>query len=139
MVGVGRRASCYRSIDRVSRWRVALPARWRGQTRQFGIGLDTSSVGHCEPTQRSEKGALLLSNVLMKLAASERPRSVWEATFVGIGDFPFDMLWPASPDDVANMAAYHYSQRHERREVTVHSYRDFTPARWASFGWSEVK
>ena len=89
-----------------------------------------------------------MSNVLRKLDASERPRALYEATFTGKGDFPYDMLrfdgcWPATPDDVSRLATYRFMRpepaKQEQREVTLHSHRDFTPDRWASFGWYEVQ
>ena len=68
------------------------------------------------------------------------------ATFKGRGPFPLDMLrydccWPATGDDSAKMAECAYGQ--PPQEITVKCYaadrrRDFTPARWESFGWRLV-
>ncbi len=79
-----------------------------------------------------------------KLESGERPTHVYFAKVTGIGDFPFDMLrydacWPQDSQDVVNMTHVYReleTNRQIARTVKLKSFYQFTPARWASFGWN---
>ena len=69
-------------------------------------------------------------------------KKVWEFTVKGRAEFAFDMLrydacWPASQNDVAEMAPHYRSSKYsEVRQVTLKSeHGPPTEGRWASFGW----
>lgn len=67
----------------------------------------------------------------------------YTATFEGTGYFPFDMLrfdeaWVATSEGVHKMLPTP-SRPATVRRVGVVSYLGFTPARWASFGWTIVR
>ena len=79
-----------------------------------------------------------------KLAAADRPKSYWEFTVEGNGEFPWDMLrydrcWPASEDQIVALAPYHRGELFKNtRQVKMRGLNEPTPARWESFGWKVV-
>jgi len=78
-----------------------------------------------------------------KLHTDMRPKKRYTYWVTGTREFPFDMLrydsaWPADSQSASNLA-WSYADLNvsrDRRSVRLHSYREPTVDRWASFSWS---
>lgn len=81
----------------------------------------------------------------IKVPAADRPRAITRRRYFGVQPFPLDMLrydacWPTSQEDTVRLRSSRHgvelAVRDGLRGVTVSTWRkEFTEARWNSFGW----
>ncbi len=76
-----------------------------------------------------------------KIAAKDRPNTLYRYTVSGTWEFPIDMLRHdyAFPDSETESNNISNSGTGTQRSVRLRSHHAPTPGRWESFGWKVVE